>query len=73
MGDGTVGALRGFIQHLAPHLSSWEATTFLIAEYSQRELRDNPVFTVCEGLSWFTQNTERNSLARKLQIMKLRG
>ena len=73
MSDGTEGQLQGFIQRLALHLTSWEATTFLIGEYSEGELRDNPVFTVCDGLFWLTQNTERNSVVRKLQIMKLRG
>ncbi len=73
MGDGAEGELQGFIQRLALHLTSWEATTFLIGEYSEGELRDNPVFTVCDGLFWLTQNTERNSVVRKLQIMKLRG
>ncbi len=73
MGDGTEGELQGFIQRLALFLTSWEATTFLIGEYSEGELRDNPLFTVCDGLFWLTQNTMRNSVVRKLQIMKLRG
>jgi len=73
MGDSTEGELQGFIQRLALHLTTWEATTFLIGEYSEGELRDNPVFTVCDGLFWLTQNTQRNSVVRKLQIMKLRG
>ncbi len=73
MGDGTEGQLQGFVQRLALHLTSWEATTFLIGEYSEAEQRDNPVFTVCDGLFCLTQNTERNSVVRKLQIMKLRG
>ncbi|MEO6751493.1 MAG: ATPase domain-containing protein, partial [Chthoniobacteraceae bacterium] len=73
MGDGVEGELQAFVQRLALHLTSWEATTFLIGEYSEGELRDNPVFTVCDGLFWLTQNTERNSVVRKLQIMKLRG
>src|SRR5258706_3425231 len=38
--------LQGFIQRLALHLTSWQATTFLIGEYVEGELRDNPVFTV---------------------------
>lgn len=65
--------LQAFIQRLALLLTSWEATTFLIGEYSEGELRDNPVFTVADGLFWLTQNPERNSIVRKLQIMKLRG
>lgn len=65
--------LQAFVQRLALLLTSWEATTFLIGEYSDGEMRDNPVFTVADGLFWLTQNVERNSVVRKLQIMKLRG
>ena len=65
--------LQAFIQRLAMFLTSWQATTFLIGEYTEGELRDNPVFTVADGLLWLSQNAERNSVVRKLQIMKLRG
>jgi circadian clock protein KaiC len=65
--------LQGFIQRLALHLTSWQATTFLIGEYAEGELRDNPVFTVADGLFWLYQQVERNSIVRKLQVMKLRG
>ena len=65
--------IQGFVQRLALHLTSWQATTFLIGEYSEAELRDNPVFTVADGLLWLYQNVERNSVVRKMQVMKLRG
>ena len=65
--------LQGFVQRLALHLTSWQATTFLIGEYIEGELRDNPVFTVADGLFWLYQSIERNSIVRKLQVMKLRG
>jgi circadian clock protein KaiC len=65
--------LQGFVQRLALHLTSWQATTFLIGEYTEGEIRDNPVFTVADGLYWLYQQVERNSIVRKLQIMKLRG
>jgi circadian clock protein KaiC len=65
--------LQGFVQRLALHLTSWQATTFLIGEYAEGEIRDNPVFTVSDGLFWLYQQVERNSIVRKLQIMKLRG
>ncbi len=66
-------AVQAFVQRLALLLTSWEATTFLIGEYSVGEMRDNPVFTVADGLFWLTQNAERNSVVRKLQVVKLRG
>jgi circadian clock protein KaiC len=67
------GELQGFVQRLALHLTSWQATTFLTGEYVDSELRDNPVFTVADGLFWLYQSVERNSIVRKMQIMKLRG
>ena len=65
--------LQSFIQQLALFLASWQATTFLIGEYAVDELRDNPIFTVADGLFWLSQIAERNSVVRKLQIVKLRG
>jgi circadian clock protein KaiC len=62
-----------FTQRLAQFLASWEATTFLIGEYVPEEVRDDPIFTIADGLFWLSQNVERNSVVRKLQIMKLRG
>lgn len=65
--------LQGFVQRLALYLTSWQATTFLIGEYSEGEIQNNPVFTVADGLLWLFQSVERNSVVRKLQVMKLRG
>jgi circadian clock protein KaiC len=65
--------MQSFIQRLAQFLTSWEATTFLVGEYVQEEIRDNPLFTIADGLLWLSQVAERNSVVRKLQIMKLRG
>ena len=65
--------MQSFIQRLAQFLTSWEATTFLVGEYVQEEIRDNPLFTIADGLFWLSQVVERNSVVRKLQIMKLRG
>jgi circadian clock protein KaiC len=62
-----------FIQELAQFLTSWEATTFLVGEYVEAEIRDNPLFTIADGLVWLSQVVERNSVVRKLQIIKLRG
>ncbi len=65
--------VQAFMQQLALTLTSCEATTFLIGEYSESELQDNPVFTVADGLLWLYQIVERNSVVRKLQLMKVRG
>jgi circadian clock protein KaiC len=65
--------LQSFVQRLALHLTSWEATTFLIGEYEEREADCNPIFTVADGILWLSQATSRNSIVRKLQVMKMRG
>jgi circadian clock protein KaiC len=65
--------MQSSIQRLAQFLTSWEATAFLVGEYSEVEIRDNPLFTIADGLLWLWQVTERNSVVRKMQIMKLRG
>jgi circadian clock protein KaiC len=65
--------LQGFVQQLSLHLTGWEATTFLIGEYAEREADCNPVFTIADGILWLSQVTSRNSIVRKLQVVKLRG
>ena len=65
--------VASFVQALAQFLTIWQATTFLIGEYEQDEMRSNPVFTVADGLFWLSQVPDRNSVVRKLQIPKLRG
>ncbi len=72
-GPSTEIELQAFVQRLALMLTSWQATTFLIGEYTDGEIRDNPVFTVSDGLLWLSQVADRNSIVRKMQIMKLRG
>jgi circadian clock protein KaiC len=65
--------VQAFVHRLAQFLTSWEATTFLVGEYDEEEIRDNPLFTMVDGIFWLSQVTERNSVVRKLQIIKLRG
>jgi circadian clock protein KaiC len=65
--------LQNFVQQLAVRLTSWEATTFLVGEYLLSETERNPVFTVADGLFWLFQSLDRNSMVRKMQIMKMRG
>lgn len=64
--------LDQFVQRLALHLTTWEVTSFLLGEYTAEEQR-NPVFTVADGILWLTQATDRNSVVRKLQVVKTRG
>jgi circadian clock protein KaiC len=65
--------LQTFVQRLSLQLTGWEATTFLIGEYEPHDADCNPIFTVADGILWLSQATSRNSIVRKLQVMKVRG
>ena len=65
--------MQHFVQQLGIHLTGWEATTFLVGEYLTAETSDNPIFTVADGLLWLSQHIDRNSVVRKLQVVKSRG
>ena len=71
-GPGGERELTNFMQRLALVLTSYEATTFLVGEYSDGE-HDSAVFTVADGLLWLYQAIDRNSVVRKLHVMKMRG
>jgi circadian clock protein KaiC len=76
LADSTSGnshnSLQHFVQQLGMLMTSWQATTFLIGEYFV-ETDANPVFTVADGLIWLRQSVERNSMVRKMEVMKMRG
>jgi circadian clock protein KaiC len=61
-----------FVHRLALHLTTWEVTSFMIGEYDEGE-QPNPVFTVADGVLWLSQVTDRNSVVRKLHVLKMRG
>jgi circadian clock protein KaiC len=64
--------MEQFVQRLALQLTTWEVTSFLIGEYAAPDLA-NPLFTVADGILWLSQAPERNSVVRKLQVVKMRG
>jgi circadian clock protein KaiC len=64
--------LQEFVQQLGMLMTSWQATTFLIGEYFTG-VDTNPVFTIADGLIWLRQSVQRNSMVRKMEIMKMRG
>ena len=63
----------GFVQRLALHLTSWQATTFLLGTYHEDEMGRDTAFTVADGVLWLSQATDHNSVVRKLQVVKMRG
>ncbi|MBE0550439.1 MAG: AAA family ATPase, partial [Rubrivivax sp.] len=71
-GGSPRNSLQMFVQQLGILMTSWQATTFLIGEYFN-ETDANPVFTVADGLIWLRQSVQRNSMVRKMEVMKMRG
>ena len=72
LAGGTDSSLQQFMQKLGVLMTSWQATTFLIGEYAA-DTTTNPVFTVSDGLIWLHQSVQRNSMVRKIEVMKMRG
>ena len=72
-GQEGIADLQYFIQELGTRMTSWEATTFLIGEYVQAETEANPIMTVADGVIALAQTHERNSVVRKIRVVKMRG
>jgi circadian clock protein KaiC len=72
-GQEGIADLQYFIQELGTRMTSWEATTFLIGEYVQAETEANPIMTVADGVIALSQTHERNSVVRKIRVVKMRG
>jgi circadian clock protein KaiC len=65
--------LQQFVQELGAHMASWQATTFLIGEYTQSDVEVNPIITVADGLISMSQVLADNSVVRKIRVIKMRG
>jgi circadian clock protein KaiC len=64
--------LQQFIQQLGVLLTSWHATTFLLGEYIT-EAESSPIFSAADGVIFLRQSVQRNSVVRKMEIVKMRG
>lgn len=71
--EAGVSGLHHFVQQLGMQMTSWQATTFLIGEYLAPEAEASPIFTVADGILWMSQVVHRDSMVRKIQIVKMRG
>ncbi|MDB6061365.1 MAG: protein kinase [Verrucomicrobiaceae bacterium] len=61
-----------FMEQLGMLLTSWQATTFLVGEYDS-DSEGNAVVSSADGLIWLRQSVHRDSVIRKLEIVKMRG
>lgn len=72
-GNEGLSELQHFIQELGSRMATWQATTFLIGEYSQTDVDANPIITVADGMLALAQASEDHSCLRKLRVVKMRG
>ena len=65
--------LQHFVQELGSRMATWQATTFLIGEYTQTDVEANPIITVADGMIALSHNLDEDSVVRKIRIVKMRG
>jgi circadian clock protein KaiC len=65
--------LRRFSYDIAVNLMAWEATTFLLGEYSTAEQERSPVFSIVDGLLTLSQREASGENQRFLRMVKMRG
>jgi KaiC/GvpD/RAD55 family RecA-like ATPase len=67
---GESGAqLQEFLQLLALHLTSWQATSFLVAEYAEDDASGSSIFTVADGIVWLYQQVEESSMVQRDKML----
>ncbi len=62
-----------FMQELAFVLTGWQATSFIVMEGRPGEITEVPIASIADGILYLGQEATRNSIVRKLQVVKMRG
>lgn len=65
--------LRKFSYEVAINLMAWECTTFLLGEFSQREMESNPLFSIVDGIIAMKVREDAGEQQRYIQVVKMRG
>ena len=64
---------RQFLYDFVLRLAAWEVTAFLVGEYSESEIRDEPEFAIADGILYLYGTDETARQRRFLRILKMRG
>jgi circadian clock protein KaiC len=72
-GNQGLWELQYFIQELGSRMAMWQATTFLIGEYTQADVEANPIITVADGMIALSHNLHEDVVVRKIRVVKMRG
>ena len=65
--------LRKFGYQIAIHLMAWEATVFLVGEYTAEERETSPLFSIADGVIATSQRLIAGEQQRYIQVVKMRG
>ncbi|MDI6791822.1 MAG: ATPase domain-containing protein [bacterium] len=69
----SVHGLREFVYDLAVKMAVWKCTTFLIGEYSEKEIEQEPEFAVADGIIRLENVCDTELPMRYLSVIKMRG
>jgi len=69
----STASLRKILFELTGLLSSYEATVFLLGEYTQNDSKRYPEFAVADGIVEFLRNSVSSRDERFVRVLKLRG
>jgi circadian clock protein KaiC len=70
---GNKEELRKFAYEVAIHLMAWECTGFLLGEFSEEELRTNPLSSIVDGIILMNAKETSGEQQRFIQVTKMRG
>jgi circadian clock protein KaiC len=65
--------LRKFTYEVAINLMGWECTTFLLGEFTEKDIESNPLFSIVDGLITLKVREESGEQQRFIQVTKMRG
>jgi len=69
----TSNEMRKFAYELSVKLSAWECTSFLVGEYTDREVAEEPIFAIADGIFRLYNQEQGMQDMRFLKILKMRG
>ncbi len=69
----SIAEMRRALYEIAGVLAAYEATVFLVGEYSEEQARVQPEFAVADGIVQFFRQEKSNRDERFMRVLKLRG
>lgn len=65
--------MRTFVYDLAIELAAVQTTSFLVGEYTERDIEEQPEFAIADGIIYLNQVPGPTGQMRSLRVVKMRG